>query len=73
MVERCTACGSYDDEGMPCLEEGASHQYVTVPAPPPVPPGQHDWRNWETCRCGQRGCNSYRPFVDVYLPEPEKE
>jgi len=19
----------------------------------------HDWRNWETCDCGERGCRSY--------------
>lgn len=22
----------------------------------------HDWANWETCQCGERGCGSYRPF-----------
>jgi hypothetical protein len=20
----------------------------------------HDWRNYETCQCGERGCRSYR-------------
>ena len=22
----------------------------------------HDWRNYQTCHCGERGCGSYRPF-----------
>lgn len=22
----------------------------------------HDYMNWQTCMCGERGCGSYRPF-----------
>ena len=23
-------------------------------------PSRHDWRNWQTCQCGEPGCQSYR-------------
>lgn len=25
---------------------------------------RHDWRNYQTCMCGEPGCGSYRPFPD---------